>query len=90
MALYVVRSGLSYRFFVPLVHVKDGKVFANSRDVADFFGKRHDNVLRDILALLKSGVVQRPNPNLSKSGVIDCWFFHDQEGIPRGPGQPRC
>tara|TARA_R110002110_G_scaffold64680_30_gene178892 strand:+ start:6731 stop:7219 length:489 start_codon:yes stop_codon:yes gene_type:complete len=26
-------------------------VFANSRDVADFFGKRHDNVLRAIDAL---------------------------------------
>ncbi|MTK63862.1 MAG: Rha family transcriptional regulator [Methanobacterium sp.] len=33
---------------VPVVHVKDGKVFANSRDVADFFGKRHADVLRDI------------------------------------------
>ncbi|WP_176056077.1 Rha family transcriptional regulator [Brucella intermedia] len=32
----------------PIVSVKDGKVFANSRDVAEFFGKRHDNVLRDI------------------------------------------
>ncbi len=33
---------------VPVVHVKDGQVFANSRDVAEVFGKRHDNVLRDI------------------------------------------
>lgn len=32
----------------PIVTIKDGKVFANSRDVADFFGKRHDNVLRAI------------------------------------------
>lgn len=39
----------------PLVTIKDGKVVANSRDVADFFGKRHDNVLRDIVdRLLKS------------------------------------
>lgn len=28
--------------------IKDGKVFANSRDVAEFFGKEHFNVLRDI------------------------------------------
>lgn len=28
--------------------IKDGKVFANSRDVAEFFGKRHADVLRDI------------------------------------------
>lgn len=27
---------------------KDGEVFANSRDVADFFGRRHDNVLQSI------------------------------------------
>jgi Rha family phage regulatory protein len=33
---------------VPVVSVKDGAVYANSRDVADFFGKRHDNVLADI------------------------------------------
>lgn len=35
----------------PIVTIKDGKVFANSRDVADFFGKRHANVLRAIDAL---------------------------------------
>ncbi|MET3662250.1 Rha family transcriptional regulator [Aquamicrobium ahrensii] len=28
--------------------IKDGKVFANSRDVADFFGKLHKDVLRAI------------------------------------------
>ena len=32
----------------PVVHVKDGKVFTNSRDVAEFFGKNHYDVLRDI------------------------------------------
>lgn len=32
----------------PVVHVKDGTVFANSKDVADYFGKRHADVLRDI------------------------------------------
>lgn len=32
----------------PIVHVKNNEVFANSRDVAEFFGKRHDNVMRDI------------------------------------------
>ncbi|WP_421505400.1 Rha family transcriptional regulator [Brucella pseudogrignonensis] len=36
----------------PIVSVKDGKVFANSRDVAEFFGKEHKNVLRDIANLL--------------------------------------
>jgi len=37
---------------VPLVTVKDGKVFANSRDVAEHFGKRHADVLRDIDVLI--------------------------------------
>lgn len=32
----------------PTVIVKDGEVFANSRDVADFFGKLHKDVLRAI------------------------------------------
>lgn len=46
---------------VPLVTVKDGKVFANSRDVAEHFGKRHDNVLRDIAALIE----MEPTTNLN-------------------------
>jgi Rha family phage regulatory protein len=36
----------------PIVTLKDGQAFANSRDVASFFGKRHDNVLRDIDVML--------------------------------------
>lgn len=32
----------------PIVFVKDGGVFATSRDVAEFFGKEHRHVLRDI------------------------------------------
>lgn len=32
----------------PIVHVKNNEVFANSRDVAEFFGKQHAHVLRDI------------------------------------------
>lgn len=35
-----------------MVFAKDGEVFANSRDVAEFFGKRHDAVLRDIRSLV--------------------------------------
>lgn len=33
---------------VPVVSVKDGAIYANSRDVADFFGKNHYDVLKDI------------------------------------------
>lgn len=38
----------------PVVIVKDGEVFTNSRDVAAFFDKEHRGVLRDIDNLLKS------------------------------------
>lgn len=36
----------------PVVFVRDGVVFANSRDVAAFFEKRHDNVMRDVRNVL--------------------------------------
>lgn len=36
----------------PSVYVKDGNVYANSRDVAKFFEKQHAHVLRDVDALL--------------------------------------
>ncbi|MEQ9487434.1 MAG: Rha family transcriptional regulator [Alphaproteobacteria bacterium] len=40
----------------PVVHVKDNVVFANSKDVAEFFGKQHTHVVRDIDDLIsKSG-----------------------------------
>jgi Rha family phage regulatory protein len=38
-----------------LVKTVDGKVFANSLDVAEFFGKAHKNVLRDIDVLIGHG-----------------------------------
>ena len=37
----------------PIVHVVDGSAWANSRDVAAYFDKRHDNVLRDIDNVLR-------------------------------------
>ena len=36
----------------PLVHIKNGAVFANSRDVAAYFGKEHRDVLRTIDRLI--------------------------------------
>lgn len=41
-------SNQSLTIAQPVVSMKDGKVFANSRDVAEFFGRRHDNVLQII------------------------------------------
>ena len=38
----------------PVVFIKDGEVFANSRDVAEYFGKRHNNIMRDIDNLMKT------------------------------------
>lgn len=37
----------------PVVFVRDGEVFATSRDVAAFFGKRHDDVLKAIRNLME-------------------------------------
>ena len=39
----------------PVVTMKGGKLIADSRDVAATFGKRHDNVLRDIDNLIETG-----------------------------------
>jgi Rha family phage regulatory protein len=35
---------------------RKGEVFANSRDVAEFFEKRHDNVIASIDALIAEGL----------------------------------
>lgn len=40
---------------VPVVFAREGEAFANSRDVAEFFGKRHDHVIRDIVRLVADG-----------------------------------
>lgn len=58
----------------PIVFAKDGEVFANSRDVAAFFDKRHDNVMQAIDTLIqqepklrllnfKETVSERQNPS---------------------------
>lgn len=39
---------------MPVVFERGGKVYANSRAVAEFFGKEHKNVLRDIDGLVAS------------------------------------
>lgn len=47
--------------FHPLVFVRNGTVFANSRDVASYFEKRHDHVLRDIDTLISAAPSIAPN-----------------------------
>lgn len=36
-----------------IVTIKGDRAFANSRDVAEFFGMRHDDVLRAIRSLME-------------------------------------
>lgn len=42
----------------PIVFIDNGEVFANSRDVAAYFGKEHRNILRDIEKLIGEGVLK--------------------------------
>ncbi|WP_166144417.1 Rha family transcriptional regulator [Methylosinus sp. RM1] len=61
-----------------LVSISDGAVLADSRQVADVFGKRHDNVLRDIDGLLQS----------SKLGDVQKqWFREISHPHPTVPGR---
>ena len=54
----------------PVVFIKNGEVFANSRDVAAYFGKQHGHIVRDIEKLIaervlkfEQTVVYRENPS---------------------------
>lgn len=55
----------------PVVFERDGRIYANSRDVAGMFQKRHDNVMRDIKAVL------------AETGP---WGLLNFEDTPFGPG----
>ena len=70
----------------PIVSIKGDRAFANSRDVAEFFEKRHDHVLRDIDILIGSDTEAAPNfgecPYKSaKGGRTYRSFDMDQEGF---------
>ncbi|WP_237154819.1 Rha family transcriptional regulator [Oryzibacter oryziterrae] len=45
----------------PIIHVEGNRVFATSKDVAEFFGKRHDHVLEAITDILKMDISIAPN-----------------------------
>jgi Rha family phage regulatory protein len=55
----------------------DGKVFANSQDVAEFFGKRHDHVLRDVDSLISTP------PSLGALGYFSVASYLDAKGEKR-------
>ncbi|PWC95466.1 Rha family transcriptional regulator, partial [Azospirillum sp. TSO5] len=57
--------------------VRNGAVYANSRDVAAFFEKRHDHVLRDVRAIKHE---MRINSLENKDGpkigdISEAWFI---------------
>ncbi|MDH2091146.1 Rha family transcriptional regulator [Rhizobium pusense] len=54
---------------LPILSIKDGNVVANSRDVADYFEKRHADVLRSIDCLDCSP--QFTERNFAFSGYLD-------------------
>lgn len=57
---------------VPVVSVKDGAVYANSRDVAAFFDKAHNEVLKDIRRVI------------SEAGEISpAWFQQVETAVHR-------
>jgi anti-repressor protein len=62
----------------PVVFEREGQIYANSRDVAAYFGKRHGHVLRDIDNLLKT----LPDPNLG-SGWFVVVEYEDGNGQMR-------
>lgn len=62
----------------PVVFERDGRVFASSRDVAECFEKRHDNVMRDIDNLLKD-----INSSKLRSGLFQQIMIPDGQGIDR-------
>ena len=73
----------------------DGSVaLVNSRDVAEAFGKRHDNVLRDIDSLLANSVRQPDGGTDSSSDLRDvsfqqlgAWFREIRQERHDGPGR---
>jgi Rha family phage regulatory protein len=58
----------------PIVFTKDGEVFANSRDVATFFGKRHDDTMRAIRNLVEA------EPDLGSRNFAETPYVDNQNG----------
>lgn len=69
----------------PIVSIKEGRAFANSRDVAEFFGKRHADVLRSVDELVSTEPEAERNfaPSTWKdtNGRLNRCFDMDQEGF---------
>lgn len=59
----------SFQIGKPPVFVRNGAVFTDSRDVALVFRKRHDNVLRDIAAMITDAPACALNFEETSGGV---------------------
>ncbi|KQU31084.1 hypothetical protein ASG63_16425 [Methylobacterium sp. Leaf94] len=55
----------------PFVTVINGRLFTDSRNVASMFGKRHDNVMRDIRGLLSFEETPSPREMFVESTYVD-------------------
>lgn len=58
----------------PIVFVRDGEVFANSREVAIYFDKRHDDVMKAIRKLVET------EPTLGLRNFADTPYVDGQNG----------
>ena len=61
----------------PKVYAKHGQVYANSRDVAEYFGKQHFNVMRDIKELHMSDEFRGLNFEACKFQVPNSKRWYD-------------
>lgn len=61
----------------PVIFVQNGAVFADSRDVAAMFQKRHDHVLRDIDRLLAKDRDLKADFTPASYGAIPASIFGD-------------
>ena len=73
---------------VPVVTVQDGRLLTDSRNVAAMFGKRHDNVLRDIRGLLNFEEAPSPKEMFVESsyvtpqnGQVHSCYLMDRDGF---------
>ncbi len=66
----------------PIVFEKDGQALTTSREVADYFGKNHAHILRDIRATLEQ-LSETPEGREFSQSKIGLAEYRDEQGKPR-------
>lgn len=66
----------------PIVFEKDGQALTTSREVADYFGKAHRGVMRDIRATLEQLNESPEGREFSEHNFVLA-EYHDEQGKPR-------